>query len=172
MQKEEAKVETMVEVIKEQDEQQKLSLSLEESLRRYFINKEIVSERNEENKLLKEKIEQDFEAMDGTELIVELENGAFAKVFKKPRLKEVLDKEALANHLQIAKDELKTPWDFSKLAEKFLEEALKNKEENPQEQSGKKMSRLIVEFTETQSEMQTKISKLKNKPKAKKEPKQ
>lgn len=171
MHKEETKEETKIEVIKEQVDKQKLNLSLEDSLRRYFINKEIVSERNEENKLLKEKIEQEFEALEGTEFIIELPSGEFAKVFKKPRIKEVLDKDALANHLQIAKDELKTPWDFSKLAEKFLEEAQKNKEENPEEQSQKKMSRLIVEFTETQTEIQTKISKTKNKPKKKKEKK-
>lgn len=163
------KEDTKVEIIKEQDDKQQLTLSLEDTIRRYFINKEIVSERNEENKALKEKIEQEFEALAGTEFIVELPSGEFAKIFKKPRIKEVLDKDSLANHLQIAKDELKTPWDFSKLAEKFLEEAQKNKEKNPQEQSQKKFSRLIVEFTETQTEIQTKISKTKNKPKSKKD---
>lgn len=165
------KEETKVAVIKEQDDNQQLALSLEDTIRRYFINKEIVSERNEENKLLKEKIEQEFEALEGTELIVELPSGEFAKVFKKPSIKEVLDKDALANHLQIAKDELKTPWDFSKLAEKFLEEARKMKEKNPDAEDQKTFSRLIVEFTETVTEMQTKISKTKNKPKSKKEKK-
>ena len=165
------KEETKVEVIKEQDDKQKLNLSLEDSIRRYFINKEIVSERNEENKLLKEKIEQEFEALDGTEFIVELPSGEFAKIFKKPSIKDVLDKDALANHLQIAKDELKTPWDFSKLAEKFLEAAQKEKEKNPDVKDQKTFSRLIVEFTDTVTEMQTKISKTKNKPKTKKEQK-
>lgn len=165
------KEETKVAIIKEEGDNQKLNLSLEDSLRRYFINKEIISERNEENKLLKEKIEQEFDLLEGTEFIIELPSGEFAKVFKKPRVKDVLDKEALANHLAIPKDELKTPWDFSKLAEKFLEEALKNKEENPQEQSKKKMSRLIVEYTDTQTDILTKISKVKNKPKTKKDAK-
>lgn len=152
---------TKLEVIEEEQIQGK-KLNLEDSLRKYFSNKDIVKQINEENKLLKEAIEQDFEQMGGTEFIVELSNEqGFAKVFKKPSIKEKLDVEALANHLQISKDELKTPWDFSKLSEKYLQEVEKN-------ERTEKLSRLITLYTDTENQIKTKISKVKKKPKNKK----
>ncbi len=90
-----------------------LRMKIEDSVRKYLQNKEIVKERNEENKLLLEEIEQLFEDFDGEELTFPLPNGDLAVIVPKFREREVLDREALAGELQVAKDELKTPFDFS-----------------------------------------------------------
>lgn len=143
--------------------QENTNFDLEIAVRTYFINKAIAKERTEENKMLKEQIENGFEEMNGTELIVELEDGTFAKVFKKASIKEKLDKEMLVlkindhanvsdkKHKYITKDDLKSVWDFSMLTK--------------QERVTPKM---IAECTITDTSLNTSLSKLKNKPKKKK----
>lgn len=125
---------------------------IEDLVLKYFHNAEIAKERREENKLLKEEIEQYYENM-GTdeEIYVPLPSGEFMKIGKRIRIKEKLDKDSLAEHIQISKDELKTPWDFSMLTK--------------QEKITPKM---ISDFTQTETDILTRISKAKNKPKNKK----
>jgi hypothetical protein len=90
-------------------------LELEDKILRYFQNKEIEKERKEENKLLFEEIEAFFEGLEDVEddLVLPLPNGEFAVLAKKAYVKDVFDKDSLANELLIAKDELKTPFDYS-----------------------------------------------------------
>ncbi|UOF91082.1 hypothetical protein LSG31_02130 [Fodinisporobacter ferrooxydans] len=88
-------------------------LLLEERIQKYFQNKEIARERNEENKALFEEIEGIFEELEEEELIIPLPTGEEAVLTKKANIKEVLDKDALAQELLVAKDEIKTPFDFS-----------------------------------------------------------
>ncbi|RIV28605.1 hypothetical protein D2Q93_02310 [Alicyclobacillaceae bacterium I2511] len=88
-------------------------MKLEDDVRKFLQNKEIAKERNEENKLLLEEIESLFQDFDGDELTISLTNGDLAVLMPKFREREVLDREALAGELQVAKDELKTPFDFS-----------------------------------------------------------
>lgn len=155
--------ETNIEVVEEVqiDRSELLRSKLEHDLLKYFQNKEIVKERNEENKLLFENIESYFEALPETEVILQLPNGEWSKLHNRTTLKEVLDKETLAFNLGIDKNELKTPWDFSKLAEKFLKEI-------EQEERETKMSELISDHTTTVPVTKLKLSKSKNKPKEKK----
>lgn len=148
--------ESKIEVIKD-EEQQQIKLSLEDAVRKYFMNKEIAKERNEENKMLLEQIVLEFEELNGTELIIELPEGTYGKVFKKAKIKEQLDKEILVERINkestpqqsyITKDDLKTPWDYSMLTK--------------QERITPKM---IAECTISESFLETKVTKVKNKPK-------
>lgn len=100
-------------VVTETEEEQTLRLKLEEKVLRYFQNKEIAKERNEENKLLFEELEALFEESGEEEIVIPLPNGENAVLSPKFREKEVLDKDALADEMQVPKDELKTPFDFS-----------------------------------------------------------
>lgn len=125
---------------------------LEQKLVRYFQNKEIAKERNEENKLLFEELEDLFEAVEEQDFVHQLPNGEFAVLTKKPRIREKLDKEALANELQIAKDELKTPFDYSMLT-----------------QQGKLTPKMVSTHTQTEVKVKLTAAKKKRKPKKKKE---
>lgn len=125
---------------------------LEISLMRYFQNKEIVKERNDENKYLKEEIEEYFSRLEDDLIIFQLPSGEYVSVRNSIHQKEVLDRDLLANALQIDKKEMKTPFDFSMLTKQ-----------------GKLEPKTISEFTETHTEVRTKMSKTKNKPKEKKE---
>ncbi|WP_018133541.1 hypothetical protein [Effusibacillus pohliae] len=134
------------------DEQQaKRKLEMEEKILRYFQNKEIANERKEENKLLFEEIEQFFEEMEEEELVYQLPNGEYAVLTKKATVREVLDKEALAHELLIAKDELKTPFDFSMLTSQ-----------------GKLTPDMISRHTSTVTDIRVKLSKRKTKPRKRK----
>ncbi|MCL6632375.1 MAG: hypothetical protein K6T63_07030 [Alicyclobacillus herbarius] len=88
-------------------------LKLEDLVRRYFQNKEIAKERNEENKLLFEELEQLFQESGEEEIVIPLPSGENAVLSPRFREREVLDKEGLADEMQVSKDELKTPYDFS-----------------------------------------------------------
>ncbi|BCJ86289.1 hypothetical protein [Effusibacillus dendaii] len=123
---------------------------VEEKILRYFQNKEIANERKEENKMLFEEIEHFFEQMQEDELIFQLPNGEYAVLSKKATIREVLDKEALAHELLIAKDELKTPFDFSMLTAK-----------------GKLTPDMISRHTETETSIRVRLSKRKTKPRKK-----
>ncbi len=100
-------------VVTETEEEQTLRLKLEEKVLRYFQNKEIAKERNEENKLLFEELEALFEESGEEEIVIPLPNGENAVLSPQFKEKEVLDKDALADEMQVPKDELKTPFDFS-----------------------------------------------------------
>lgn len=139
--------ETMV----QEEKQSKRQLQMEEKILRYFQNKEIANERKEENKVLFEEIEQFFEEMEEDEIIYQLPNGEYAVLSKKATIRDVLDKEALAHELLIAKDELKTPFDFSMLTSK-----------------GKLTPDMISRHTATETNIRVKLSKRKTKPRKKK----
>lgn len=133
-------------------EKPKTQSKLETTLLKYFQNKEIAKERTEENKLLYEEIEELFENLGENEFVLPLPNGEFAHLHKKPRIREVLDKDGLAQTLQIAKDEIKTAWDFSMLT-----------------QQGKLTPKMIAEHTSTEVKVKLSASKKKRKPKKKKD---
>jgi hypothetical protein len=151
-------VEATLNVVK--DEQSEVGFNqalLEEKLKEYFMNKEIAKERNEENKLLLEVIEQEFEKLNGADFSIELPSGEYGKITKKASFKEVLDKDILANKINqvsaqgqsyITKDDLKTPWDFSMLTK--------------QDRITPKM---ISECTTNETVLKTRVSKVKNPPK-------
>ena len=127
-------------------------LELEDKILRYFQNKEIERERKEENKLLFEEIEQWFEELDPEEdLVLQLPNGEYAVLAKKAYVKDNFDKDSLANELLIAKDELKTPFDYSILTSQ-----------------GKLTPDMISKHTTTETIVKVKLSKRKSKPKKKK----
>jgi hypothetical protein len=135
----------------EQD-QETIKMELEEKLLRFFQNKEIAKERNDENKLLSEEIEALIEKIgEEGDIVLQLPNGEYAIVSKKATVKDVLDKDALAQKLLIAKDELKTPFDWSILTKQ-----------------GKVTPDLIKKHTETVTEVKTKITKRKSKTRVKK----
>ena len=127
-------------------------LELEDKILRYFQNKEIERERKEENKLLFEEIEQWFEELDAEEdLVLQLPNGEYAVLAKKAYVRDNFDKDGLANELLIAKDELKTPFDYSILTSQ-----------------GKLTPDMISKHTTTETIVKVKLSKRKSKPKKKK----
>ncbi|WP_067922421.1 hypothetical protein [Alicyclobacillus shizuokensis] len=96
----------------ETEVEETLRLKLEDLVRRYFQNKEIAKERNEENKLLFEELEQLFHESGEEEIIIPLPSGENAVLSPKFREREVLDRDGLADEMQVSKDELKTPYDF------------------------------------------------------------
>jgi hypothetical protein len=86
---------------------------LEEKVLKYFQNKAIARERNEENKMIFEEIESMFEELEEEQVVIPLPTGEEAVISKKVTIKEVLDKDGLAQELLVSKDEIKTPFDFS-----------------------------------------------------------
>jgi len=127
------------------EEEQKKILKIEEKVLRYFQNKEIARERNEENKMLFEEMEQWFQASDDEELIIPLPNGENAVLSPKFREREVLDKDLLAEEMQVPKDELKTPFDFCMFTAQ-----------------GKLTPDMITKHTTIEREVKLKISKRKH----------
>lgn len=95
-----------------EEEMQTRRLKIEEAVQRYFQNKEIARERNEDNKLLFEELEILFQQGGDEEIIVPLPSGEHAVLTPKVHEKEVLDRDLLADEMQVPKDELKTPFDF------------------------------------------------------------
>ncbi|PWK13452.1 hypothetical protein [Tumebacillus permanentifrigoris] len=145
----------MAEMIEELtvEKAERKKLELEDKILRYFQNKEIEKERKEENKLLFEEIEAFFEGLEDIEddLVLPLPNGEFAVLAKKAYVKDVFDKDSLANELLIAKDELKTPFDYSILTSQ-----------------GKLTPDMISKHTQTETVVKVRLSKRKTKPKKKK----
>lgn len=136
----------------EEEAQQQRKLQMEDKILRYFQNKEIEKERKEENKLLFEEIEQYFQEIDAEEdLVLPLPNGEYAVLSKKAYVRDVFDKEALAQELLIAKDELKTPFDYSILTSQ-----------------GKLTPDMISKHTQTETNVKIRLSKRKTKPRKKK----
>ncbi len=135
-----------------EEAQTQRKLQLEEKMLRYFQNKEIEKERKEENKLLFEEIEQFFEDSEEDDLVLQLPNGEYAVLTKKAYIKDMFDKDALAQELLIAKDELKTPFDYSILTAQ-----------------GKLTPDMISKHTVTETIVKVRLSKRKTKPKKKKE---
>ena len=127
-------------------------IELEDKILRYFQNKEIERERKEENKLLFEEIEQWFEELNPEEdLVLQLPNGEYAVLAKKAYIRDNFDKDGLANELLIAKDELKTPFDYCALTAQ-----------------GKLTPDMVSKHTSTETKVKVKLSKRKSKPKKKK----
>ena len=119
-------------------------LKLEDMVLRYFQNKEIVKERNEENKMLFEELEAMFQESEEEEITIPLPSGENAILSPRFVEREVLDRDLLAEEIQIAKDELKTPFDFCMLTSK-----------------GKLTPALITKFTNVEREVKMKITKRK-----------
>jgi hypothetical protein len=141
---------TEVNVIEQDNELAKMQL--EEKILRYFQNKEIVKERNEENKILFEEIQQAVNELDSDEpLVMQLPNGEYAILGQKATVKDVFDKDALAQELLVAKDELKTPFDYSMFTAQ-----------------GKLTPDMISKHTTTETRVNVKLSKRKTKPRNKK----
>jgi hypothetical protein len=97
----------------QQEEADVVRLKLEEKVLRYFQNKEIAKERNEENKLIYEELAELFAKSGEEEITVSLPSGEYAVLSPRYVEREVLDKDLLADEMQVPKDELKTPFDFS-----------------------------------------------------------
>lgn len=104
--------EVQAEVMTE-EEKQSLLLNIEDKVLRYFQNKEIAKERSEENKLLFEELVELFQGSGEEQITISLPSGENAVLSPKFTEKEVLDKDLLADEMQVPKDELKTPFDFS-----------------------------------------------------------
>lgn len=117
-------------------------LLLEEKILKYFQNKEIAKERNEENKLIFEEIESIFEELGEEQIVIPLPTGEEATLTKTALIKDILDKDGLAQELLVAKDEIKTPFDFSMFTAK-----------------GKLTPDMISKHTETVTTIKTKLSK-------------
>lgn len=128
-----------------EDAQQELRLKLEDKVLRYFQNKEIAREKNEENKLLFEELEHLFQSSQEDEIIISLPNGEHAVLSPKFTEKEVLDKDLLAEEMQVPKDELKTPFDFCMFTAQ-----------------GKLTPAMITKHTSIEREVKMKIGKRKN----------
>lgn len=98
----------------------------EDYVKKYLMNNQIAKEYREESSMLKEDVGH---LVGKTEVprVFELEDGHFAVVKVVEKTKEVLDKEALALHLGIEVDDLKTPLDFVMLTKqgKLMPETIK-----------------------------------------------
>lgn len=129
-----------------------------ETVLKLHHNKQILRDFKEENDLLKEDIEEMFRESGVNEITVQLSAEEYIVVSPSVVIKESLDKDALAETLQIDKNEMKKPWDFAKLAEKFIES-----EEFTAE--GVTMSSFISRYTVEEPVRTTKISKRKHKKK-------
>jgi hypothetical protein len=127
-----------------EEKEQEMRLKLEDKVLRYFQNKEIARERNEENKLLFEELEELFQASGDDEVTIALPSGENAVLSPNYREKEVLDKDLLADAMQVPKDELKTPFDFCMFTAQ-----------------GKLTPDMITKFTTIEHEVKMKITKRK-----------
>lgn len=98
----------------------------EQYVKKYLMNNEVAKEYREENSMLKEDVGHLIGKTEAPR-VFELEDGHFAVIKVIEKSKDVLDKEALALHLGIDKDELKTPLDFVMLTKqgKLMPETIK-----------------------------------------------
>lgn len=95
---------------------------LTQTIQKIYSNKEIVKGLNEETKLLIEKAEDLFTESEAAEIVIPLSEDQVVVITPNLKTKSTLDKEALAHALHIDKSDMKTPWDFAKLAEKLAKE--------------------------------------------------
>lgn len=135
---------TIEQELVQDEEHMTMRLKLEEKILHYFQNKEIVKERNEENKRLFEEVEEMFGEFGEEEVIIALPSGENAVLSPSVREKEVLDKDLLAEEMQVARDELKTPFDFCMFTSQ-----------------GKLSPGMITKYTSVEREIKMKISKRK-----------
>ena len=124
----------------EEENQLTLQLKLQDELKNIFQMQEMVKEMKEKIDISKDVVREIFEKLGGHEVFAELENGGFAKVHQRITIREKLDKDSLANTLKVSKDELKTPFDFSKFTAK-----------------GDLTPKMITEHTETETKTNLKI---------------
>lgn len=130
-------------------------MQLEDKIYKYFENKLQEKDIKEENKLLLEEIEQLFDELgENDDITIQLSNGEYATLGKHAKVKDVFDKEALAQELAVAKDELKTPFDFSMFTAQ-----------------GKLRPDMISKYTQPETVVKFKMKKTKSKPRKKKEAK-
>lgn len=130
---------------------EKTRMELERKTNDIFKMKDMLKQMREDLKILEEAATFLFHELEEEEVFVPLDSGEVAHYVMKPYQREVLDKDSLAQTLQIAKNELKTPWDFSMLTKQ-----------------GKITPKMIAEYTETKTTKKMKISRKKNMPKKKK----
>lgn len=123
---------------------EKLRFTIEERVLRYFQNKEIAKERNEENKLLFEELEELYAKIGEEEVVISLPSGENAVLSPTFREKEILDKDLLAEEMQVPKDDLKTPFDFCMFTSQ-----------------GKLTPAMITKYTTVEHEVKMKIAKRK-----------
>ena len=128
-----------------------LETKLADALAEIFQIKEMRKEQKDREEVLMDVVRELYERLGGQERIAELHNGIFAKVQKRVTVKDKLDKEELSQRIKIDVDELKTPWDFSKLTEK-----------------GVLTPGMIAEHTKPDTKERITVTKLKKKPKEKK----
>lgn len=128
---------------------------LERLTLKYITNREVARERTLENESLIDEIRDLYEQLgfdqDDDDYVIELPSGDYARVSKKPRIREVLNKDELAEELQLSKEDIKTPFDISKLTS-----------------DGKLTPKMISMHTETVIKNNVSVKRLKNKPKKKK----
>ncbi|QSO50411.1 hypothetical protein JZ785_15830 [Alicyclobacillus curvatus] len=122
----------------------KVQAKIEQQVLKYFQNKEIVSERNEENKMIFEELGELFEELGDDEVVIPLPSGQNAVLTLSIREKEVLDVDMLADEMKVPKDELKTPFDFCAFTAK-----------------GKLTPAMVTKHTSVEREAKLRISKRK-----------
>jgi hypothetical protein len=129
-----------------------------EYVQKIYHNKQIMKEYREETKMLTEDVEYMFNEAGAQEVLVRLTEDEYIAVTPSIRIKEELDKDGLAESLQIDKNEMKKPWDFAKLAEKIAkDEEMKEK--------GITMSTIISAHTKSEQIIKPKMNKRKDKKK-------
>lgn len=89
--------------------------TLDDMVAQYYRNKEIVKERNDENKMLLEEIMAELNKTPEQVLMTLLPSGEVVEITRDTKVREVLDKEGLAAEAMVDVSELKTPYDFSAL---------------------------------------------------------
>lgn len=139
------------EVDMEADATLTLETKLADTVAEIFQIKDMKKEWKEREEVLMDVVRDLYERLGGQERISELHNGGFAKIQKRVSVKDKLDKEELAQRIKIDVDELKTPWDFSKLTEK-----------------GTLTPGMIAEHTKPDTKERIAVTRLKKKPKEKK----
>ncbi|PGK52449.1 hypothetical protein CN918_32205 [Priestia megaterium] len=144
--------EVTIEGASHQENINKTLLQLDDDIARFIQNKEIMNERKEENDILKDRIRANLESLGTHEYFSELPNGTYGKAINRVRISEKLDKDSLAATLNISKEELKTPFDYSKLTSK-----------------GILTPDMVSKHMQTQSKPSIGISRVKKKPKGQKE---
>lgn len=128
------------------------SVDFEEKVQEWLRLKERRKADKEQMDLLAEEIEEHAkQSMEDGVLVVELPDGMYAVIRSKAHVTAELDREGLANELLVAKDELKTPFDFSYLTKK-----------------GRLDPKMIEQHTHNRTEIKFKITKRQTRPRRKK----
>lgn len=143
----------MKEEMQEEMQRGVLIHKMEQAFLRMYQLTDIIKEYNEEKKMLKEDIHNYFLQLnlnENEELDIPLGEEFIIKLKEIEKKTQKLDKDALSQHVNIPKEEFKSPWDFAKLAE-----------------DKKLASTTITDFTFEEKQRKLKMSK-KKKPKGKK----